>query len=120
MALRENGDPVKHDLSERPLIDFDYLGKFTQGDPVLQREILTLFANQVAMLVDQLSQTADNRAWTFLAHSLKGTARAVGAWQLAQMAETMEQQGADGGQRRELVKRLRPVADRAVTFARSV
>lgn len=106
--------------SEKSPIDRHYLARFTQGDVGLEREILSLFATQITTLLDQLSAVPDKQGWTFLVHSLKGAARSVGAWQLAQLAEGMERADPDGPARAALVTKLRPIAERTVACAKSV
>ncbi len=69
-------------------IDFEHLSRMTLGDPALECEVLTMFVAQSARLVDQLSGLpADAGA---IAHTLKGSARAVGAFAVAEAAEQLE------------------------------
>jgi HPt (histidine-containing phosphotransfer) domain-containing protein len=69
-------------------IDFEHLSRMTLGDPALECEVLTMFVAQSARLVDQLSglpQEAGN-----IAHTLKGSARAIGAFAVAEAASRLE------------------------------
>jgi HPt (histidine-containing phosphotransfer) domain-containing protein len=69
-------------------IDFEHLARMTLGDPALECEVLTMFAAQSARLLDQLAGLpADAGA---LAHTLKGSARAIGAFAVAGAAERLE------------------------------
>ena len=74
-------------------IDRDHLAKYTFGNRDLEDEILELFAEQAMKLFDQLSGAGSQSDWAFATHSLKGSARAVGAWKVAQSAERLEQLG---------------------------
>ena len=74
---------------ERP-IDLVHLARQTLGDRDLEREILGLFIVQAKSILNQLEKAAEARARMDLAHTLKGSARAVGAWRVAAAAETCE------------------------------
>jgi HPt (histidine-containing phosphotransfer) domain-containing protein len=69
-------------------IDPAHLAKMTLGDRALEREVLTLFAAQAASLMATLAAwPADAAA---LAHTLKGSARAIGAFAVADAAAELE------------------------------
>jgi HPt (histidine-containing phosphotransfer) domain-containing protein len=69
-------------------IDMDHLQRMTLGDAGLQREVLTMFSAQAASLIGNLATLpADARA---LAHTLKGSARAIGAFGVADAAGHLE------------------------------
>lgn len=60
----------------------------TLGDPALEREVLTMFVAQSAQLLVRLAGlSADAGA---LAHTLKGSARAIGAFAVAEAAGRLE------------------------------
>ncbi|MGD1935751.1 MAG: Hpt domain-containing protein [Candidatus Phaeomarinobacter sp.] len=68
-------------------IDLVHLSKFTMGRRDLEAEILGLFRQQLSVSLDKLAAAADkagdDKAWKEAAHTLKGSARGVGAWALA-------------------------------------
>ena len=72
-------------------IDFVHLARQSGGDEALEAELLALFADQC---VKQLSRMADHSRETSqrrdAAHTLKGAARAVGAWAVADAADEIE------------------------------
>ncbi|MGP9811525.1 Hpt domain-containing protein [Rhodopseudomonas sp. NSM] len=69
-------------------IDAAHLERMTLGDKSLEREVLTIFSAQAASLVAVLSSwPADAAA---LAHTLKGSARAIGAFAVADAADEFE------------------------------
>jgi len=69
-------------------IDEAHLAKMTLGDAALEREVLNLFAAQAASLMAMLSAwPADAAA---LVHTLKGSARAIGAFAVADAAADLE------------------------------
>ena len=58
------------------------------GDVALEREVLTMFLAQAGRLVDSLAaRPVDSGA---LAHTLKGSARAIGAFGVANRAASLE------------------------------
>jgi HPt (histidine-containing phosphotransfer) domain-containing protein len=74
-------------------IDLAHLARYTGGDSKVNAEILTLFANQSTDLLNRLDAAlhqSDTRAWRDVNHSLKGGARGIGAFQLADKAAEAE------------------------------
>jgi len=69
-------------------IDIPHLTRMTLGDTSLEREVLALFAGQSAGLVKTLATWPPDAA--SLAHTLKGSARAIGAFGVAEAAERLE------------------------------
>jgi hypothetical protein len=70
-------------------IDLPHLFRMTLGDHALEREVLALFDRQVGMLIARMD-TVDPSGVAALAHTLKGSARGVGAWPVARAAEAVE------------------------------
>ena len=77
-------------------IDTEHLQRMTLGDASLEREVLAMFSGQAMRLMRELAApSSDRRA---LVHMLKGSARAIGAFRVAEAAEFLEvvlQQGDD-------------------------
>jgi HPt (histidine-containing phosphotransfer) domain-containing protein len=69
-------------------IDLAHLQRMTLGDDGLEREVLAMFAAQAAVLMDRLVKLPSDIAE--LAHTLKGSARAIGAFRVADTAEWLE------------------------------
>jgi HPt (histidine-containing phosphotransfer) domain-containing protein len=75
-------------------IDFEHLKRMTLDDAGLEQEVLAMFAAQSAKLMAALATVpADAGA---LAHTLKGSARAIGAFGVAEAAARLEAVLADG------------------------
>ena len=69
-------------------IDLDHLARMTLGDAALEREVLAMFLTQSARLMGALAALpAEAPA---LAHTLKGSARAIGASRVADCASALE------------------------------
>ena len=77
-------------MTDSPEIDFDHLNLYVSGDADLTREVFGLFRNQVEMWCRGLTADADDDMWINVTHSLKGSARAVGAMGLAEACKTAE------------------------------
>jgi len=83
-----------HDAIERAgsaVLDVQHLDKYTAGDAVLRRELLSLFTDQLAQQVAALCAGCAGDDWMIATHTLKGAARAVGAFQIGETAEALEQ-----------------------------
>jgi len=85
----------EQDLPARP-VDLVHLSHYTLGERALEREVLELFCTQSVLYLEQLRAAMSDKAWRDAAHSLKGSARAVGAWRAAQAAERAEALHGDG------------------------
>jgi HPt (histidine-containing phosphotransfer) domain-containing protein len=72
-----------------PPIDRTHLFRMTLGDHALEREVLALFDRQIDMLIERMGEVAPSGV-AALAHTLKGSARGVGAWPVARAAEAVE------------------------------
>jgi len=72
------------------LIDWDHLEKYVVGDDALRDEILTIFVEQAGKLVAQFDAAQTDEGWKTTAHTLKGAARGVGAWDLGALCEEAE------------------------------
>lgn len=86
-------DPISsHDEQEtaKKPVDLEHLARYTLGERALEKEILELFCTQSVLYLDQLRAAMSDRDWRDAAHSLKGSARAIGAWRAAQAAERAE------------------------------
>jgi len=69
-------------------IDFEHLSRMTLGDAGLEQEVLAMFVAQSTTLVSTLAaMPAEASA---LAHTLKGSARAIGAFSVADAAARLE------------------------------
>jgi len=86
-------------------IDFEHLSRMTLGDPALECEVLTMFVAQSARLLDKLAGLPADAGG--IAHTLKGSARAIGAFAVAEAASRLEAVLSDAGQARGALDTLR-------------
>jgi hypothetical protein len=71
-------------------IDLDELCRVSHNNPATMRQILTNFALQADMLLALLASEAPKAA-AARAHTLAASARALGAWQVAESATAFEE-----------------------------
>jgi HPt (histidine-containing phosphotransfer) domain-containing protein len=86
---RKEGCPSQ----SRP-IDLVHLAGQTMGDKALETEVLQMFARQSRRLVQDMA-AADPAARRMSAHRLQGSAKGVGAFRVAAVAEALEAQPED-------------------------
>ena len=77
------------DPAGEPPIDLMHLFRMTLGDHALEREVLALFDRQIDQLMARMGEVGRSGA-AALAHTLKGSARGVGAGPMARAAEAVE------------------------------
>jgi HPt (histidine-containing phosphotransfer) domain-containing protein len=103
-------------------VDLVHLRRYTLGDRGLELEILGLFADQLPITIGALKNAPSEKEWAMAAHTLKGSARAVGAWSLATIAESAERLHglADIAERGAIVRRLEAAAREAREYIASL
>lgn len=69
-------------------IDLEHLRRMTLGDAGLEHEVLAMFSAQTGHLIGALAAMPPEAG--ALAHTLKGSARAIGAFVVADAAERLE------------------------------
>ncbi len=82
-------------MSKRDLtgaVDFAYLERFALGDAKVIEEVLGLFREQAAIWAPLLD--ANVEGWRDAVHTIKGSARGVGAFALGDVCERAEATGA--------------------------
>jgi HPt (histidine-containing phosphotransfer) domain-containing protein len=75
---------------DSPVLDLEHLSRQTAGDRALEGELLALFEAQCARLRPLLAVGRLPGERADAAHTLKGSARAIGAWRLAAAADRLE------------------------------
>ena len=105
MAQQAAAQKINHVLNElardsstaEPVIDLVHLSRQTLGDAALETELLRLFEGQAQAFAARLlspapqNETArDIQQRIVLAHTLKGSSRAIGAFALAEAAQSYE------------------------------
>jgi HPt (histidine-containing phosphotransfer) domain-containing protein len=85
-------------------IDIAHLQRMTLGDASLEREVLVMFSTQALGLVCALANSPANAGT--LVHTLKGSARAIGAFAVADAASSLELLVRSGGDPRKALVEL--------------
>lgn len=85
----ETHDQISTQALNRP-VDLVHLARYTLGNRSLEREVLSLFNTQSVLYLQRLKDAVADKDWKDAAHTIKGSARSIGAWQLARSAEIAE------------------------------
>lgn len=102
------GEDCGHSRS-RP-VDLAHLSRQTMGDRDLEREVLSLFQHQAQVVGDRM-EGATFQERILLAHGLKGAARGIGAFRVADIADAVESDPANGDNLHRLVEAIADVRD---------
>jgi len=81
------------DLMAEPPIDLAHLDRYTGGDACLNAEVFRLFSrhcSEMLRLLGTLLDAPQRHVWRQAAHSLKGAALGIGAFELAEAAGAAE------------------------------
>jgi len=89
-ALRSPRSLFEAEEGERPL-DLVHLARATDGDESLEAELLAMFDRQSEKLMERVKLSdLPRRARADIAHRLRGSALAIGAFAVARAAEAAE------------------------------
>lgn len=107
-ALRGDSRPV----------DLAFLARQTGGDRALEEEVLRLFSKQASILGNELRSHRDIADRKRNAHTLKGAARAVGAFGLADRALQIENEPDNPAPVKALLREVETVRDYIASLLR--
>lgn len=89
------------------VLDREHLSQYTLGDEALAAEIVGLFLVQMPSILAMLRSATSRQDWKLATHTLKGSARSVGAMRIARIATALEKLDvADDEARQPLVEAL--------------
>ena len=72
------------------VLDLAHLRRYTLGDVHLEQELLGLFREQARTQFDLAAATDDAATFKLAIHTLKGTARSIGALEVSNASEALE------------------------------
>ena len=102
---------------EQAVVDLDHLAQYTGGDRNLEDQLFGLFLSNAVRYIDDMAQSGGGQAWKMAAHTLKGGARGIGAWDVADRSEMAEAAlHAPDDARDRLIGELRDAIDRVRAF----
>ena len=116
IAFKQPGGEHSISLDQRP-IDLVHLARQTSGDRALEMDILCLFRQQLSVCMSNLIATS-GRERTLIAHTLKGSARSIGAFSLSRLAERIEETPSDAALIKTTQKEVNRVHDFIVSLSR--
>jgi HPt (histidine-containing phosphotransfer) domain-containing protein len=92
--LSANSTAAVNNLDEvQVALDVKHLDQSTFGDAALRSEIIKLFTMQLEQSRARIVEAASAQDWRFVMHTLKGAAAAVGAVEVAKLANNWEANG---------------------------
>jgi HPt (histidine-containing phosphotransfer) domain-containing protein len=80
-------------MPAQTVVDMEHLARYTGGDAALNAEVLRLFDSQANELVARLQmilEARDAKSWREVTHTIKGAARGIGAFAMADAAAKLE------------------------------
>ncbi|RWC64428.1 Hpt domain-containing protein [Mesorhizobium sp.] len=114
IAFSMPGGDVSGPRRSRP-VDLAHLARQTMGDRSLEQEVLALFVQQALSVRDRIVD-ADIKDRLLLAHGLKGSARGVGAFAIADCVTEIERRPEDS----QTLKRLGTLIDEVRDFIAAI
>jgi HPt (histidine-containing phosphotransfer) domain-containing protein len=104
------------------VFDRAHLTQYTMESPELEREIIGLFLGQLPGILDKLLNGGTGADWRIATHTLKGSALAIGACKIGDLARQLEPvNGAGKGQERKaLLSELVQAVDEFDAMARQL
>jgi HPt (histidine-containing phosphotransfer) domain-containing protein len=108
LSIRREVEPATDRAARAVPIDHAFLSRYTFGNRELECEVLELYADQAPDYLENLRCAETEKAWRDAAHTIKGSARAVGAHEVAERAELAETlaRSCDEEARRNAIARL--------------
>ena len=98
-------------------VDLVHLNRYTGGDRALNEEILSLFEQQCHEMLARLDSFAtasgEDKHWREITHTLKGAARGIGAFALADAAAEAEKTGPNN--RKDLIAAVQRIKDKSAS-----
>ncbi|RWA74742.1 MAG: histidine kinase [Mesorhizobium sp.] len=116
IAFSRPGGDASGTAGSRP-VDLAHLARQTMDDRALEQEVLALFVQQ-ALSVREKILDADARERVVLAHGLKGSARGIGAFAVAECAAAIEKQPEDARTLKKLGVLIEEVRDFIAAISR--
>jgi HPt (histidine-containing phosphotransfer) domain-containing protein len=72
------------------VFDRAHLAQYTMDSPELEREIVGLFVAQLPAILERLLNVSSRADWRIATHMLKGSALAIGAYKIGNLARKLE------------------------------
>ena len=116
IAFSMPGGEARETGTARP-IDMAHLARQTMGDRALEQEVLALFLQQAVSVSRKMSAAAVHDR-LLMAHGLKGSARGVGAFAIAECATAIEHNPDDAAIWRRLAGLVQAASDFVAAIGR--
>jgi len=104
---------------DRP-VDLVHLARHTLGNRDLEHEVLRLFERQSVIYLSRLKDARKAPDRFQAAHTIKGSARGIGAWRVANLAEALEDEAPPVHGARKMIADLENAIGEANGFIREI
>ncbi|MEM9329733.1 MAG: Hpt domain-containing protein [Pseudomonadota bacterium] len=91
MALKKDVLAACRNAGTEKPVDLVHLSSITMGDRGLEQEILSMFSAQIPGYLEMAEGCEKEADVRRVAHTIKGSARSIGAFRLAEFAKTCEE-----------------------------
>ncbi len=79
-----------HLKSAPQVLNMAHLSQYTSGDAGLERELLGMFKDQAVLQFENIQSASSKDDWVMAVHTLKGSARSIGAEHVAALTADLE------------------------------
>lgn len=93
--LARQQSPETYVMAAAQPVDYQHLEAQAAGNLSVMREVLELFVAHCEQVIGELERTDDAKTWKQWTHTLKGSARGVGAFAMAEAAADAERHSLD-------------------------
>ena len=100
--------------------DLVHLARHTLGNRELEHEVLRLFERQSVIYLSRLKGADKETECCRAAHTIKGSARGIGAWRVALIAEALERNPTPVSGARKMIQDLEQAIGEANGFIREI
>jgi HPt (histidine-containing phosphotransfer) domain-containing protein len=77
-------------MAEAAVFDRAHLARYTMDSPELEREVVELFVAQLPSILVSLHNANTAEDWRIAIHTIKGSALAIGAVRISEIAKNLE------------------------------
>ncbi|MFT3987575.1 Hpt domain-containing protein [Aestuariivirga sp.] len=95
MATRDRGSRKAASAGDAEVLNRAHLAHYTLDNAELEREIVALFLEQLPVTIAAMENAKTATDWKMAAHTVKGSAAAVGATRINAIADELEAHAAN-------------------------
>lgn len=115
-------DEVNNELCHSKPIDLVHLSRQTFGNKELENEVLNLFISYTRQCLIRLETAQTGKEWADVLHTIKGSARGVGAWKVGGCVEIYEKQAdqLSEAEKQEAISKIKEEIETTIDYIRGL